>query len=360
MAEQHSIERYREYTMKLRALLVELPSFCAEFFRGIDSVSTPLTRYAYAVDLKTFFTFLTDEIPSFEGRKTSELTLADLDRVTTTDIEIYLEYLSLYVKDEAEISNGDRAKARKLSTLRALYKYFYRKQKITSNPPSLVDAPKLHEKPIIRLEPNEVAYLLDTVNEGTGLSERQKKFFERTRRRDIAILTLFLGTGIRISELVGINIDDINFLTNEFTITRKGGNRDMLSFGDEVRDALLDYLNERETANAAPGSENALFLSLQRTRIGARAVENLVKKYASIAAPLKKISPHKLRSTYGTMLYRNTNDIYLVANVLGHKDVNTTRKHYAAVSEDWRREAARRFKLREDDGHTPDMPDIED
>ena len=86
------------------------------------------------------------------------------------------------------------------------------------------------------------------------------------------------------------------------------------------------FAAQREAMEALPGSETALFLSMQRKRITARAVENLVKKYARIASPLKKITPHKLRSTYGTMLYQESGDIYLVADVLGHKDVNTTRK----------------------------------
>ena len=107
---------------------------------------------------------------------------------------------------------------------------------------------------------------------------------------------------------------------------------------------------------ALPGSENALFLSMQRKRITARAVENLVKKYARIASPLKKITPHKLRSTYGTMLYQESGDIYLVADVLGHKDVNTTRKHYAAIQEERRRQATKYIKLREDPTPSPDRP----
>ena len=143
-------------------------------------------------------------------------------------------------------------------------------------------------------------------------------------------------------------MDDINFTSNEFSIVRKGGKQDILVFGDEAREALLQYMLEREHIQAAPGHEDALFLSLQKTRLTVRAVENLVEKYAKIAVPLKKISPHKLRSTYGTNLYRETGDIYLVADVLGHKDVNTTRKHYAAVSEDRRRLAAKVIKLRDD------------
>ena len=246
------------------------------------------------------------------------------------------------------ISNGERGKARKLSSVRAFYKYLYKKGRISSNPASLVDAPKLHEKAIIRLEPDEVVKLLDLIDSGAGLTDAQKRFHNQTKVRDAAIVTLFLGTGMRISELVGINVDDIDFEQNEVRIVRKGGNQDVLVFGSEVRGALLSYMVSREGVDAEPGHEKALFLSLQKKRITVRAVEQLVKKYAKIAAPLKKISPHKLRSTYGTSLYRETGDIYLVADVLGHKDVNTTRKHYAALSQDRRRTAAEVIRLRDE------------
>lgn len=341
--------QYKEYTLLLRQLIKELPPFAAEFFRGIENDTLVRTRYAYAGDLRNFFRYLTAELPAFNGRDIVSITLSDLDTVTATDIEMYLAHVSYYIDDDQrEVINRDRAKARKLSTLRSFYKYFLKKEKIKNNPAALVDIPTIRERAIIRLEPNEVADLLDVVQNGDGLTERQKKYHARTEKRDLAILTLFLGTGIRISELVGIDMDDINFSANEFSIIRKGGSQDILVFGDEARAALLGYMIEREKIIADEGHENALFLSLQRKRITVRAVENLVGKYASIAVPLKKISPHKLRSTYGTTLYRETGDIYLVADVLGHKDVNTTRKHYAAASEDRRRLAAKVVKLREE------------
>ncbi|MCI8287253.1 MAG: tyrosine-type recombinase/integrase, partial [Lachnospiraceae bacterium] len=130
-------------------------------------------------------------------------------------------------------------------------------------------------------------------------------------------------------------------------IRRKGGYEAVVYFGDEVETALLDYLEERDRIIPVEGHEDALFLSLQNRRITVRAVENLVKKYASRVTTLKKITPHKLRSTYGTSLYQETGDIYLVADVLGHKDVNTTRKHYAAQQDERRRRAAQYVKLRE-------------
>lgn len=131
-------------------------------------------------------------------------------------------------------------------------------------------------------------------------------------------------------------------------VYRKGGKEAVVYFSDEVRDVLESYLEERSRIDACAGHEDAFFLSLQKRRMAVRSVENLVKKYATLAAPLKKITPHKLRSTYGTSLYRETGDIYLVADVLGHSDVNTTKKHYAAQEDERRRRARNMVRLREE------------
>ena len=353
----YPLQKKKDYTFKLRAVLAELPRFAGLYFRAMELQTSILTRYGYAIDLRNFFKFLTEQVENFQDKPPASLTLEDLGRVTALDIELFLEHMSLYTDgDERERENNERAKARKLSAIRSFFKYYHRQELIKNNPASLVDTPKIHEKAIIRLEANEVADLLDIAEAGNGLSERQKAYHEATKVRDTAILTFFLGTGIRISELVGIDIDDVDFASDAFVVTRKGGNQEMLSFGPEVRNALLAYLEQRELMEPLPGSENALFLSMQRKRITARAVENLVKKYARIASPLKKITPHKLRSTYGTMLYQESGDIYLVADVLGHKDVNTTRKHYAAIQEERRRQATKYIKLREDPMPSPDRP----
>ncbi|HOV70174.1 MAG TPA: tyrosine-type recombinase/integrase, partial [Clostridia bacterium] len=317
-------ERDNRNILKLRRILDELPPFCAEFFRGIDSISSTLTRLNYAYDLRTFFNFLLKEIPEFSDKTISTFTFADLNRVTQTHIEMFIDYLNYYVKDEKEFENHEQSKARKLSTLRSMFKYFFKKGRIDTNVASLVDMPKRHEKSIIRLEVDEVARLLDAVESGTKLSKNQQKYHKFTCKRDFAIVTLFLGTGIRISECVGLNVTDIDFNTRSFRVIRKGGNESTLYFGDEVNNALISYLEVRKSITPLEGHENALFLSIQRKRISIRAVENLVKKYATLVTPLKKISPHKQRSTLGTNLYRETGDIYLVADVLDHKDVNTT------------------------------------
>ena len=161
------------------------------------------------------------------------------------------------------------------------------------------------------------------------------------------MMTLMLGTGIRVSECVGLDMDDVDFKNNGIKIHRKGGSESVVYFGDEVRETLLEYMAERQKITAADGSVNALFLSMQNKRINVRSVENMVKKYSQLVTTLKHITPHKLRSTYGTNLYLETGDIYLVADVLGHKDVNTTRKHYAEIEDERRRKAAKKVKLRE-------------
>ena len=354
MSETYAKQRAKELQILTREVLRELPGICFDFITAIDSTTQPLTRYAYVNDLKLFFGFLSDELPKFGGRKPCEFEADDLGKVTSRDIHMYLDYLSLYYKDDVEITNDNLGKMRKLASLRSFYKFLYKNGYIDADPAALVDMPKRRQKEIIRLEIDEAARLLDYVETGEKLTERQKKYNEHVRARDLAILTLFLGTGIRVSELVGINIDDIDFSINGFLVTRKGGNQSILYFPDEVADVLKDYLKLRMEQTPQAGHEDALFLSLQNKRISVRAVQNMVKKYASQAAPLKKhLSPHKLRSTFGTNLYRETGDIYLVADVLGHSDVNTTRRHYAAMSEDRRRLAAKSVHLRENDEEEP-------
>lgn len=342
-------DREKVNNAKLKSALVELPLFCFDFFTGIEQNTSILTRLNYAYDLRIFFEYMVNELPQFKGMKIKQLSPASLEKVTASDIERYLSYVSFYEHDDKDLTNHERGKARKLASLRSFYKYYFNKGTIVANTAAKVNMPKIHDKEIIRLEVDEVVKILNEAENGENLSGRAKAFNKLTSKRDLAILTMFLGTGIRISELVGLNVSDIDFSVNGFRITRKGGNRVVLYFSDEVEKALSDYLEEREkiVENNEVVDEDALFLSLQNKRISTRAVQNIVKKYSAVAAPLKKISPHKLRSTYGTNLYRETQDIYVVADVLGHKDVNTTKRHYAAISDDIRRNAATKVILRD-------------
>ena len=346
---------------RLRELQKQLPLVCTDFFRSIAQTTSTLTRLAYAYDFRLFFQYLTRENPFFADVEPRLMEDAHLRQIKMRDIDGYQDYLAQYYQNDQEtgearvVQNHELGIMRKLCSLRSLFEYLFKYGHIDANIATLVTLPKLHDKPILRLEADEMQKMLDTVATGSGLTKAQQRYLGFTRARDTAMLLLFLGTGIRVSECVGLNLQDLDFELNAFLVTRKGGDQSILYFPDQVADALREYIRQRETIQPLEGHEDALFLSLQKRRMTQRAVENMVKKYALVAAPLKKrISPHKLRSTFGTNLYQETGDIYLVADVLGHADVNTTRRHYAAMSDLNKRKASRMVPLPSTDANDQD------
>ena len=342
---------------KIDKVLAELPEYVGYFITGISPRTSMLTRLNYVTDLRVFFWYLSKY--KFAPKQPDTILINDLETLKAIDIEKYANTLSSYTYNGQRLSCGDKAKNRKLSTLRSFFKYLYMKDFIEKNVMLKVDMPKIHDKPIIKLDVNEVVTLLDTADYGINLTPRQKAANERTKVRDIAILSTFLGTGIRVSELVGLNKNDLDFQNNSFSVTRKGGNKSILYLPDETVSALRAYLAWLDTEEKKSGKKvldkDALFVSFQMDirRISVRAVEKLVMKYSKVAAPLKKITPHKLRSTYATNLYRETGDIYIVADVLGHADINTTKKHYAEMSEENKRRAAKVTILRDNNTGIP-------
>ena len=342
MAKAYSKQMDENNILLLREILSELPQYVTITFRGIENTTSTRTRLGYARDIKIFYEFLCEHNPYFNGKTPKDIKTDDLSRLEAEDIEEFLDAMRLYEKNGRTYTNGEQALKRKLSALRVFFAYLYK-----NNAAEKVDMPKIHEKKIIRMEPNEVADFLDNVEYGDGLTERQKKYHEKNKVRDLALLSLMLSTGMRVSECVGIDIHDIDFDNMRIKIIRKGGKEAFVYFSDEACEALIKYLEERKKLVPESGHENALFLSSQLKRISVRSVENIVKKYSLTSVPLKHITPHKLRSTFGTELYRATDDIYLVADVLGHSDVNTTRKHYADMDEDRKRRFRNEVQLRE-------------
>ena len=339
-------EQDKKNIEKIREILTTLPSFCKAFFYDITDYTSTRTRLAYAYDLKVFFEFLHKNNAMCQKMDIPQIPISVLELVAKEDIMEYLEYMTLYDKEGRTIINKERGKARKIASLRSFYNYYFRAEKIEKNPASLIPLPKQHEKEIIRLEPQEVAILLEQVERGEKLTKSQLKYHKINKVRDVAILTLLLGTGIRVSECVGLNLNDVDLDNGTLIVHRKGGYDTTIYFGFEVETALRDYMEQREDMIPTTGHEDAFFISMQNRRLGVRSVENMVKKYAQNVTTLKKITPHKLRSTYGTSLYKETGDIYLVASVLGHTDVNTTRKHYAAISDEERMKVTNAVKLR--------------
>lgn len=342
--ERHQKEIYHD-------LMAQLPPCAKDYLRDKDLTTQISTRISYAYDLLMFFRYIKNQNPLFKNKEIKDISYDDLKFFQSEDISEYQHYLefSTEASDGEAHENSKRSIARKMTCLRGLYEYHIKHENIEHNPMLLVQMPKIKkDKNIIRMNNYEVQNILDAIETGNGaMSERQRKACERTKQRDLSILTLMLGTGIRVSECVGLDLTDIDFKVNSLTIVRKGGGQDIIYFGDEVHDVLEAYIQgERKHVPINEGQEKALFISSKGNRMSVDAIERLVKKYGRLAVPNKKITPHKLRSTYGTALYRETGDIRLVADVLGHENINTTIDFYAAIEDEHKRKAANAVSLR--------------
>ncbi|MDY5576441.1 MAG: tyrosine-type recombinase/integrase [Lachnospiraceae bacterium] len=344
--EEHLIIKYRE-------LCNILPPYAKNFLQSKELITKYSTLVAYAYDLITFFEFLKRVNPSVKNLSIKEIPAELLDQLTEDDILEYQRYLRLSVNETEskanKIQNDNKAIARKMTPVRGLFDSLVRKQYIKSNVAKMVPMPKIKEPKIIKRldndsDNNEIVKLLSGIDDLKSLSitEKQRKFLEKTWYRDKAILNLFLGTGIRVSECQGLDISDIEFDMRYLNIKRKGGFYDRVYFNETVKQHLVEYLEHEHdhylSDDTLPEDKNALFLSNKGKRMSVDALEHLVEKYTLMILG-KSFSPHKLRATYGTVLYQKTGDIRLTADVLGHTSVTTTSKHYAAQTEQNKRKA---------------------
>lgn len=327
------------FTDKTNNMLINMPDYVKTYIRAIHNRTSTRTRYEYLKDIQSFLDYEQDVLGH-------NIMLSDIAKLSKTDFEEYFEYMEHYEKNGKEITNGRTSIKRKLSSLRHFFAYLFENNMIPSDEIRKVEMPKLHKKEIIRLDDDEAIDFLDAVEKGDSLTKKQKDYHQLQSTRDMAIVYLLLSTGIRVSECAELDMDDINLTKYQAHITRKGGDESIVYFSDEAAKYIAAYIDERKNIKPKNKIEKALFLSSRRTRLGVRSIELLVKKYAKRAVPAKKITPHKLRATYATNLYNETNDIYLVAETLGHKDVTTTKDHYANMSEKHKEENRNKVKFK--------------
>lgn len=314
---------------QLNSILESLPTYVSEYFDYCSGTKDRSinTMIGYAYDLTVFFKFLTEKNPTISNF--DDITIDFLSQLTPNDIAEYMSYLRSY--ESGAKSNQGSSRARKLSSLRSFMQYLFAFKGLASNPAKMIDTPDIHKKKQSRLDPEEMAQLLQNVENASNLSKRQKQFAGKSTFRDYAIIVLLSGTGIRVSELVNIKLSDIDFNKNVVKVLRKGGNEDFVYFGDVVSNALQDYIEFERNKNA---ETKTLFLSSRGsadTPITTRAVERLIKKFGHTVSTVKKITPHTLRRSFGTELYNQTGDIYMVADALGHRNVQVTVDHYTEI-----------------------------
>ena len=320
----------------------QLPVYAQTFIGNCELSYQPNTVIAYANDLITFFEYITETNPLYRKFQTKDIPLEVMANLSTPDINDFQKYLNNSGDSEHYHASGQVGIARRMSAVRNFFSFLEGEGYISKDPTLKASKGKRPKHDVIvRMNADEVNDLIKTVETSNLSSKRAKSASRKTALRDTAIITLLLHTGIRVSECVGLDLDDINFNENSISIVRKGGSSSIVYFDEEARIALSDYiLHERNIFLENP-DERALFLSSQMTgRMCVRSIQHMVTKYASEAVQGKRITPHKLRSTYGTNLYKESGDIYMVAATLGHKSVNTTAKHYVAMDEEQRKQAA--------------------
>ncbi len=330
------VKKENDIYMECESIQKELPSFMRSYFAYLKGNVLPMTRLAYLHDVKFFMNYLINETDLTDAETTNKITSDELNNIVSQDINLFIDYCRKYMVDDGNTvtvyENSNRSLARKKSSISVLFKQLYRDGLIEHNITDGFDPIKVAkpgEREIKALQDDEVMIMLDAVSNGTGLTDHERSYWEKTKLRDKAILVMFVTYGLRLSELQQLNLSSFNFSRGEFKIYRKRGKESIMPLNKSVVMVLNDYINtERKTVIPEESSEeDALFLSLQGKRITERAIRELVKKYTSIALNTSRragYSPHKLRATAATSLINRGNSIYDVAALLDHEQVTTT------------------------------------
>ncbi|TGE33209.1 tyrosine-type recombinase/integrase [Desulfosporosinus sp. Sb-LF] len=314
-----------------------LPYFAKDYINHLAVINKSRnTQYAYTNELRLFFQFLCNSIPVFPSVPVS-ISLLLMETIGHRDIEAYLSWASI------ERNNGVRALARKQAVIKSLYRYLLREDMISKDVTVKLDPINTNQKLPKALEPNQIADLTEVLQNGTGLSKEQLKYYAYTEKRNYAIFLTFIGTGLRLSELCNLNLKTTYLNKGCFELIRKGNKETVVYFNTEITDALIDYL-QNERKRYAQGKSEALFLSMQGKRISTRAVQNLIAKYMTILKTMGHntdgFSAHKMRSTFATLLLRETDNLAIVQDALGHSDPRTTRIYAKVLDEQLKRSAA--------------------
>lgn len=319
----------------------ELPRFLNGFFVFLKGNILPMTRLAYLQDIRFFCNYLIHETELTQVENIKDIKLDDFKKIKAIDVNIFIDYCRRYkVEKEKAIyiyENDKKSLSRKKSSISNLFKYLYRDELISKNITDGFDPiklPKPGEREIKALQDDEVMRMLDAVSTGTSLTKKEKEFWKKTKKRDKAILILFLTYGLRLSELQQLNVSSFNFGRGEFKIYRKRGKEALMPLNKSVEKCVSDYINEERASdeNLLPENKDALFLSLQEKRMTERQIRELVKKYTSIGLATsrdKGYSPHKLRATAATSLIGRGNSIFDVQALLDHENITTTQLYVA-------------------------------
>lgn len=330
------IMREHEIISKCEDIQKELPKFLRGFFAYLKGNVLPSTRLSYLNDIKFFCRYLIDETELTSAEDISDIKVSDFNKIKAVDVNIFLDYCRRYSVDNGDemiiYENSNRTLARKKSSLSVMFKQLYRDEVLDVNITDGFDpimVPKAGEREIKALQDDEVMIMLDAVSNGTHLTEKERQYWNKTKKRDKAILLLFITYGLRLFELQQLNVSSFNFARGEFKIYRKRDKEAIMPLNESVTEVVTDYINNERAGDDMLEDvyKDALFLSLQGKRMTERQIRELVKKYTSIGMSTSRkagYSPHKLRATAATSLIGRGNSIFDVQALLDHEQVTTT------------------------------------
>ena len=339
----------------------QLPEFMKDYFIYLKGSVAVSTRAAYLEDICFFCYYLINETNLTQASETKYITVSEFNAIKSRDVNLFLgDFCPRYYRERNNSTfiyeNNNRALARKKSSISTLFKFLYRNEQIDNNITdgfNPIKLPKPQPDAIKRLDIDEVSIMLEAVETGEGLTEKEIIYWEKTKLRDKAILALFVTYGLRLNELRELNLSSFNFSRGEFKIYRKRGKEVLMPINKTCEYVVKDYINNERplNENLSEDAKDALFLSLQKKRLTSKAIRQLVKKYTSICMNTsrdKGYSPHKLRATAATSLIQSGFSIYDVKTLLDHDNVTTTQL-YAAHKKNIKRDIVNNFEWIDDE-----------
>jgi len=292
-----------------RADIVHVPSYCVDYIVSLQVIRalSPLTVHEYYLDLRCFFRFLKagDVSPEeFENVDASDYSIEEFRKITLGKLYEFLAYL------QSQKNATARSRMRKISSIRGLFKYMMVQKLITENPALDLHLPKIEKRLPQYLSFKQSYELLSTID-------------GRFQARNLAIITVFLNCGIRLSELVGLNLTSIN--DREIRVIGKGNKERILYLNDACISALEQYKEERKKYKFKILDKDALFISQKGNRISQRMVQVMVQEFMKrCGIDTSVYSVHKLRHTAATLMYQTGVDIRILQEILGHVNLGTT------------------------------------
>jgi site-specific recombinase XerD len=310
---------------KIQSLIKEYPEYLKKFYYSLNS-KTHMTKLRYVMNVIRFLNYYG------KGEKVRE---KDLNNIEAFDIESYIQDIN-YIEDDDNIKEmSSSTKACIYSSINAFMTFLKYNKYIKENPfeSTKIERPKIQENDVVFLTPEEVKLVEEAILNGVG-NARSKGKQKNWKYRDMLLFRIPVVNGLRVTALSEIDISDINFKKNTIKVTEKGNITKEVFIDNKTKEYIVKWLCDRkDLLDGDLDRCKALFISNRKERMSISSIEDVIEKYTKETIKDKHITPHKLRSTCGTNIYQHTKDIYLVANVLGHKSTSPT-KRYAKIFEE--------------------------